>query len=151
MMKGFTKHCTTLSELWFNVYLYFYLSMWYSTACTGSPQDALHLHLYTLLYHYNPIHTFGENVYTRAHVSVTPPGWQVLQRCSELLRCAYGCINRFGEPQGLGFYRFLAVSEARKKEWIRAVKRQDWVPWKYSRICGNHFVSGKLTRSYSWC
>ena len=50
---------------------------------------------------------------------------------------------------GLGFYMFPAVPEARRKEWIRAVKRQDWVPSKYSRICGDHFLSGKLTRSHS--
>ena len=39
--------------------------------------------------------------------------------------CAYDCNNRFGERQGLGFYRFLAVPRAKRKEWMRAVKRQD--------------------------
>ena len=63
--------------------------------------------------------------------------------------CAYGCKNRFGEQHGLGFYRFPAVPEARRKEWIRAVKHQDWVPSRYSRICSDHFVSGKLTSSHS--
>ena len=32
------------SELWCNVYWLYYPSMWYSTARSGSPQDALHLH-----------------------------------------------------------------------------------------------------------
>ena len=50
--------------------------------------------------------------------------------------CAYGCNNRFGERQGLGFYKLPAVPEARRKEWIRAVKRQDCMG------------STKITREY---
>ena len=47
MIKRFRlhEHCTTtLSELWFNVNILF-PSLWYSTARSGSPQDALHLTL----------------------------------------------------------------------------------------------------------
>ena len=33
--------------------------------------------------------------------------------------CSYGRKNRFGERHGLGFYRFLAVPEARRKKgWV---------------------------------
>ena len=37
-----TEHCMTLSELWF--YVPTIIHPWYSTARSGSPQDALHLH-----------------------------------------------------------------------------------------------------------
>ena len=36
--------------------------------------------------------------------------------------CAYGCNNRFGDDKD---FVFRAVPRDRKKEWIRAVKRQD--------------------------
>ena len=46
-----------------------------------------------------------------------------------------------------GFYRFLAVAKGRRKEWIQAVKRQDWVQSKYSRICGDHQVSLQVAKT----
>ncbi|KAL5475718.1 hypothetical protein EMCRGX_G025566 [Ephydatia muelleri] len=44
---------------------------------------------------------------------------------------------------GLGFYRFPFKNEGRLRRWIQAVRREDWQPSKYSRICGDHFVSCK--------
>ena len=60
--------------------------------------------------------------------------------------CAFGCKNRFGKNNGksLGFYRFPSMPEARRKRWIAAVKRKNWSPSKFTRICGDHFVSGRL-------
>ena len=60
--------------------------------------------------------------------------------------CAYGCRNRMGEQKGLGFFRFPSRPEEkeRRQKWITAMRRNNWKPTKYSRICGNHFTTGKL-------
>ena len=50
-------------------------------------------------------------------------------------------IITLGNDKDLVYNSFAAVPEGRRKEWILAVKLQDWVPWKYSRICGDHQVS----------
>ena len=55
--------------------------------------------------------------------------------------CTFGCRNRGGQRLGLGFYRFPFKNEGRLRRWIQAVRREDWQPSKYSRICGDHFVS----------
>ena len=81
----------------------------------------------------------------RTHICVSYAPW--LGRTTKMVVscCAYGCANCFGARQELGFYRFPTFPEARRKQRIWAVKREVWAPSKYSRICGNHFVSGKLT------
>ena len=56
--------------------------------------------------------------------------------------CAFGCKNRHGERTGLGFYRFPITDRARRLKWIKALKRQNWIPTVHSRICGDHFISG---------
>lgn len=55
---------------------------------------------------------------------------------------AFGCSNRQGQKEGLSFYRFLANVERRLK-WIAAVKRENWQPSSTSRICSEHFISGR--------
>ena len=57
--------------------------------------------------------------------------------------CAYGCTNRFVKEGTLGFFRFPAEPE-RRRRWIVAVKRKDWVPKKHTRICGQHFSTGMI-------
>ena len=56
--------------------------------------------------------------------------------------CAFGCTNRGGQRLGLGFHWFPFKNEGRLRRWIQAVRREDWQPSKYWRICGDHFVSG---------
>lgn len=56
--------------------------------------------------------------------------------------CAYGCTNRFVKDSGIGFFRFPRDTD-RRKQWIRAVSRQNWEPLEETRICGQHFQSGK--------
>lgn len=55
--------------------------------------------------------------------------------------CAVGCSNRQGRP-GKRFFAFPKDKKQRDK-WIAAVKREKWVPSRYSRLCSDHFVSGK--------
>ena len=52
-------------------------------------------------------------------------------------------LLRHREKPGLGFFRFPTQPIERRKRWIIAVKRKDWQPSKYTRICGEHFVSGE--------
>lgn len=54
--------------------------------------------------------------------------------------CAFGCTNRQGKA-GIKFFRFPKDVERRKK-WIVAIKRQNWTPTEYSRVCSAHFVTG---------
>ncbi|XP_060770611.1 peroxynitrite isomerase THAP4-like [Neoarius graeffei] len=56
--------------------------------------------------------------------------------------CAVGCHNRQGQRAGLSFYRFPTDPDKRAK-WIAAVKRQDWEPTEYSRLCSDHLISEK--------
>ncbi|XP_060776626.1 peroxynitrite isomerase THAP4-like [Neoarius graeffei] len=55
--------------------------------------------------------------------------------------CAVGCHNRQGQRAGLSFYRFPTDPDKRAK-WIAAVKRHDWEPTEYSRLCSDHLISG---------
>ena len=57
--------------------------------------------------------------------------------------CAVGCSNRYGGKPGLGFFRFPLYPIQRRRNWIAAVRRKDWDPGRYARICGEHFVTGK--------
>ena len=61
----------------------------------------------------------------------------------EISCCAYGCVNRHGNRKGLGFFRFPVLPEGRRRQWIAAVKRKDWKPTKHTRICEEHFTTGK--------
>uniref|UniRef100_A0A1X7VJM9 THAP-type domain-containing protein n=1 Tax=Amphimedon queenslandica TaxID=400682 RepID=A0A1X7VJM9_AMPQE len=51
--------------------------------------------------------------------------------------CAIGCANRQGKPN-VKFYTFPKNPE-RKNRWIAAVRRKNWAPSRFSRICSEHF------------
>ena len=54
---------------------------------------------------------------------------------------AVGCSNRKNRER-VSFYRFPTENE-RRQRWIAAVKRDNWLPTEHSRLCSQHFVSGK--------
>ena len=55
-----------------------------------------------------------------------------------------GCTNQVGKKPGLSFYRFPSEKEGNRRErWATAIRREKWKPSKHSRICNEHFVSGK--------
>ena len=60
--------------------------------------------------------------------------------------CVCGCKNYVGKRQGLRFFRFPLAHKERCAKWAAAVRRQNWQPTKSSRICNEHFVSGKTAR-----
>ena len=55
--------------------------------------------------------------------------------------CAVGCTNRYSKTSAISVYGFPTDPE-RRRQWIAAVDRKDWVPTEHSWICGAHFVSG---------
>ncbi|XP_022345962.2 uncharacterized protein LOC111138337 [Crassostrea virginica] len=62
-----------------------------------------------------------------------------------VIQCViYQCSNRQGEnarSKGISFFRF-PKDNKKRKAWIRAINRDDWVPSEYSRVCSEHFVGG---------
>ena len=64
--------------------------------------------------------------------------------------CAIDCVSRYSKKKGVKLFRIPSgKSVARKKKrraWIRAIRRENWVPNKHSRICGLHFISGRPSR-----
>ena len=55
--------------------------------------------------------------------------------------CAYGCTNRQGMAD-IKFFHF-PRDEERRSKWIAAIKRQNWTPSEYSRLCSAHFITGE--------
>ena len=57
--------------------------------------------------------------------------------------CVVGCTNYVGKKPGLRFYSFPADTQRREK-WVAAVRRKGWQPSKHTRICNEHFITGKF-------
>ena len=55
-----------------------------------------------------------------------------------------GCSNRVGKKERLSFYRFPLGDKDRCNRWVAAVCHVDWKPSVHSRICNEHFITGKL-------
>ena len=73
---------------------------------------------------------------------VAPLGW--LSVIMVVTCYAVGCNNRTTKASTVGFFRFPAFPEDRRKRWIQAMRRDKWMPSKWSRVCGSHFVTGIL-------
>ena len=54
--------------------------------------------------------------------------------------CVYQCHNRQGKPN-TRFFSF-PKDEERKGKWIAAIRRDNWQPSKYSKVCSAHFKHG---------
>lgn len=68
---------------------------------------------------------------------------------------AYGCTNHNLKTLQVGFHRFPAAPE-RRKRWIAVCKRVNkdgttWEPGKHAVLCGAHFISGKICRWFILC
>ena len=70
-------------------------------------------------------------------------------------RCAVGCTSdsrkrgkeKYPEMIDVQFFPFPTVKKNRalRSEWIRHVRRVDFIPNYDSRVCSKHFVDGKPT------
>ena len=75
--------------------------------------------------------------------------------------CAVYCTNRReGRNKHLPFYSIpskrTAIGRRRRKEWMQALRRDDWRTWSEEKIskqkvCGEHFISGDYQLIYSFC
>ena len=59
--------------------------------------------------------------------------------------CVVGCSNRVGKKKKVSFYRFPWNDKGRCDKWKASVRRSDWEPTIHTRICSEHFVSGKIS------
>ena len=57
--------------------------------------------------------------------------------------CAFGCTNRYFPGTKKHFFRIPANEDQRIK-WITAINRKNWTPTEGTRLCSDHFTSGKL-------
>ena len=73
----------------------------------------------------------GTNVIV--YVGKMVKGWSVV-----------GCTNRWNgsaRERGVKFFKF-PISKHKRRSWIRALNRRNWVPTAKSFVCSEHFVSG---------
>ncbi|KAK4876049.1 hypothetical protein RN001_012471 [Aquatica leii] len=54
--------------------------------------------------------------------------------------CAYGCSNRAHRGDNKQFFGFSLKNDERLKRWLNAIKRENFIPTKYSKICSDHFL-----------
>jgi hypothetical protein len=55
--------------------------------------------------------------------------------------CIPSIINNQGE-------KTKEISSRRRLEWIARINRKDWTPSPHSRVCSEHFISGKPASLY---
>ncbi|XP_065662960.1 THAP domain-containing protein 1-like [Hydra vulgaris] len=60
---------------------------------------------------------------------------------------AYGCSSRFVKGGTKFFHKFPIKNSELCKRWIVALKRENFIPTKYTCICSDHF----LESDYNYC
>ncbi|XP_020796541.1 THAP domain-containing protein 11-like [Boleophthalmus pectinirostris] len=60
--------------------------------------------------------------------------------------CAVGCKNNKSQKNGIIFYNIPKDPE-RRRRWISAIARENWSPNGNTRLCSQHFVSGKKSEN----
>ena len=73
--------------------------------------------------------------------------------------CVFGCHKRGGRHKGVSFFLIPAIvtnqsdkteelSARRHDAWISSINRRDRTPSTNSRVCSEHFVSGRFEHSF---
>jgi len=68
--------------------------------------------------------------------------------------CIKDCYNRGGRDK-VSFHfiptkvvhlgmRTRELSARRQREWMAHINRKNWAPNKYTKVCSDHFISGRL-------
>ncbi|KAJ8308985.1 hypothetical protein KUTeg_013859, partial [Tegillarca granosa] len=58
--------------------------------------------------------------------------------------CVYKCNNQYNaaaKVKGVSFFRF-PKDQRKRRAWIKAINRRDWLPNDHSWICSEHFIDG---------
>lgn len=56
-----------------------------------------------------------------------------------------GCTNRWEKGSKLSWHRIPGEKHGeRRKKWMCAINRKNWVPGKQDRVCGKHFLTGNF-------
>ncbi|XP_060877180.1 THAP domain-containing protein 1-like, partial [Metopolophium dirhodum] len=53
---------------------------------------------------------------------------------------AFGCSNRFEPGKSIHFFRFPIKNEELTQLWVNAIRRKNFNPTQWSRICSVHFT-----------
>ena len=56
--------------------------------------------------------------------------------------CAVDCHSGYSKEKGMKLFCY-QTNPSQQDTWIRAIKRDNWIPNEYSRVCQLHFISGK--------
>ena len=56
--------------------------------------------------------------------------------------CAIGCTNRHFPGTEKHFFH-IPTNEDQRIKWIAAINRKNWTPTEGTRLCSDHFTSGK--------
>lgn len=51
-----------------------------------------------------------------------------------------GCPSRYSKGKNITFFHFPLKNKKQLAAWLNAIKRQNWTPSKYDRICNEHFT-----------
>ena len=54
---------------------------------------------------------------------------------------AYGCSQRFHKEADIRFHSFPLTNPDLLRNWLIAMRRENFSPKKHSRLCGKHFLS----------
>ncbi|GBM01114.1 DNA transposase THAP9 [Araneus ventricosus] len=64
---------------------------------------------------------------------------------------AFNCTNRCSKKiPGLTFHSF-PKNETRRQLWVKAVRRENWEPSKFSKLCSKHFPEEMIDRTSLSC
>ena len=99
------------------------------------------------------VEKFGGNFFFSIFVSVMdaePPGPVKKKKSYSGNFCqAPGCSNSSGKDKLLGikrqYHRFPGKDPktlSRRRQWLKAIPRENWSPKKNGRICSDHFIGG---------
>ncbi|GLH13650.1 uncharacterized protein GBIM_18179 [Gryllus bimaculatus] len=59
--------------------------------------------------------------------------------------CCFGCNEKYVKGGGVTFHSF-PKDEARKKVWVQKLRRENFTPTKFSKVCSKHFEENCFDR-----
>ncbi|CAI6348378.1 unnamed protein product [Macrosiphum euphorbiae] len=62
-------------------------------------------------------------------------------------KCSSRGNRKANSPGKLHFFGFPS-DEVKKQMWVKAIKRENFVPTRYSKICSKHFTNNDFYQGY---